>query len=157
MISELNAQIRGLKTRRQRKLDMLKAPRLPQNCTDAIMGEIRALSELIDGLSSLKKSELRRSLSPDGAYAINWYSCGYVEVVQLNIDWPVIWLDDNMRRIKKVWFSRDMRKILCLNYDGTVGVWSMPRPGRPIDGKNIIECLSNYNSDYDFSLRRQGD
>lgn len=153
MISELNAQIRGLKIRRQRKLDLLKEPRLPQNSADAVMGEIKALSELIDGLNALKKSELRRLVSPDGVYALNWDSYGILEVVQLNIDCAVIWLDDNTRGIKKAWFSRDMRAIFCLNYDGTMGVWSMLRPRQNNWGKDIIECLSDFNSDYEFKLR----
>jgi WD40 repeat protein len=82
-------------------------------------------------------------VSPDGRYALNWNSKGEVYIADLRTGQDVWWLIDNYPVwILRAAFSHDMRRILCFNWGGTVGVWSVPAAlrGRP-RSENIIEAV----------------
>ena len=97
------------------------------------------------------------SVSPDGIYGLNWGSDGYVKVVIVETSEIIIWLHDNYTRCTmRAVFSRDMRRILCLNADGSVCVWSMaPKTDLSWRGKNIIDFLFFCGEEY--TRLRRGD
>lgn len=95
-----------------------------------------------------------RAASPDGKYGLSWGSDGIVGIIDMRSGDTLLWLEDN----HPVWilravFSRDMQRILCYNWGGTVGVWSVP-PG--LRGRrhyeNIVEAA--YQQRDLFVLRR---
>jgi len=93
------------------------------------------------------------SVSPDGRYALNWNSKGEVSIVDMRTGEDVWWLIDNYPVwILRAAFSHDMRRILCFNWGGTVGVWSVPVPakGKPRYA-DIVDAV-RHNQDL-FTLR----
>lgn len=86
-----------------------------------------------------------RVVSRDGKYSLIYGSGCVVQVVEVETGDSVLWLYDNYAAwIRKAVFSRDMRRILCLNDDGSVGVWTMP-PRKWRDdfcARDIVEYLS---------------
>ena len=90
----------------------------------------------------MPKKELL-SVSPDGVYGLNWDSAGYVQVILMETGENIAWLLDNYPRwVKRAVFSRDMRRVLCLNEDGSVCVWRMaPKTDYAWRDKNIVDYL----------------
>lgn len=87
--------------------------------------------------------------SQDGKYALNWGTNGIVAIVSFETGKRVGHLFENEPlAILRAAFSRDMRRILCLNSDGTVAVWSTPR----LYPKNIVHAVLQKNEK--FSMRR---
>lgn len=85
------------------------------------------------------------SVSPDGRYGLNWNSRGEVCIVDMRTGVELCWLIDNYPVwILRAVFSHDMRRILCFNWGGTVGVWSVPPRlrGRP-PCKDIVEAVTH--------------
>lgn len=92
-------------------------------------------------------------LTPDRKYGLNWGSGGLVEIIEIESGEYVDELYDNeLHWIIRAVFSRDMRRILCLNWDGTVGIWSVPK--HPVDPrvKTILDAV-RYKKD-EFVLRQ---
>jgi len=90
----------------------------------------------------MKKHPLK-PISACRTYALSWDSKGEVEVCLLETGDTVGFLEDNYGPVLRAVFSRDMRRILCQNYDGTICVWSMPprKLKADKDSKNIVEYL----------------
>lgn len=100
----------------------------------------------------MKKSELL-SVSSDGKYGLNWGSGGTIEIVELETgDFAYALYDNECHWTIRAVFSRDMRRILCLNWDGTVGVWSVPRYGASLRINTIMDAL--LFSEEEFVLRQ---
>lgn len=101
-----------------------------------------------------------RAVSRDGKYGLIYGHGCAVQVAEIETGDIVLWLYDNDATwIRKAVFSRDMRRILCLNDDCSVGVWTMP-PRKWRDdfcAKDIVEYLS-YTFCYRnaFILKRAG-
>jgi hypothetical protein len=86
-----------------------------------------------------------RAVSKDGKYGLSYGSGCAIYIVEIETGDIVLWLYDNDAAwIRKAVFSRDMRRILCLNDDGSVGVWTMPPRSHRDDfcAKDIVEYLS---------------
>ena len=95
------------------------------------------------------------AISPDRKYGLNWDSKGYIDIIEIETGEELAWLYDNIPHwIIEAAFSRDMRRILCLNSDGSVGVWLMPRTRKTNTSmRNIIDCVLRQRDI--FLLRRE--
>jgi len=105
-------------------------------------------------------SETNRAVSRDGKYGLTYGSGCALFVVEIETGDIVLFLYDNDAAwIQKAVFSRDMRRILCLNNNGSVGVWTLP-PRKYRDdfcAKDIVEYLSyTFFCRDSFVLRRAG-
>jgi len=90
----------------------------------------------------MPKKELQ-SVSPDGVYGLNWGSDGYIHIIFMETGETVVFLLDNYPRwTVKAAFSHGMRRLMCLNADGSVCTWKMPpKANRTWRDKNIVEYL----------------
>jgi len=95
-------------------------------------------------------------VSPCRTYSLAWDSKGDVEICLLETGDCVVLLMDNYRPVRRAAFSRDMRRILAQNCDGSVCVWSMPPRRLRADccSRNIVEYLNNNYNYPDPVLRR---
>ncbi len=82
-----------------------------------------------------------RDISPDGKYGLAWGRGGSIQVVEMASGEEYYRLiANNAAYIQRAAFSRDMRRILCLNDDGSVGIYSMPPKEKQTDvTQNIVE------------------
>jgi WD40 repeat protein len=93
-----------------------------------------------------------KPVSRDGKYGLSWGSDGVVGIVDIRTGDSLWWLLDN----HPVWilraaFSRDMRRILCLNWGGTVGIWRIAPGRRCPPAQDIVQAACH--GEYDFTLR----
>ena len=104
------------------------------------------------------KREPLKPVSPDRKYGLEWDWSGEIIISLLEEEtWLVYLVDNYPNGIEKAVFSRDMRRILCLNLDGSVGVWSMPSPktGRAGWTKNIVDFLLYRPEEDSYTLRKR--
>lgn len=94
-------------------------------------------------------------ISPDRKYGLNWGSNGCIEIITIETGEPLVWLLENY----PVWiiravFSRDMQRILCLNWGGSIGVWYIPPIAkRKADINNIVDYLCSSDRECYFQRR----
>lgn len=92
--------------------------------------------------------------SPDGKYGLNWGSNGIIGIVSFETGKEIGFLRENEPlRILRAAFSRDMRRILCRNSDGTVAAWSSPRETGARSLQNSIVQAALLGKDK-FTMRR---
>ncbi len=89
------------------------------------------------------------AVSPDGVYGLKWNSDGCIQIILMETGEDWTWLVENYpHQIEKAVFSHDMRRILCLNKDGSVGAWIIPRKSYPAcPAINIVDYL-NWQREY---------
>lgn len=104
----------------------------------------------------MKKNPLK-PISNCRTYSLNWDYKGQIDICLLETGDRIGYLEENSSPILRAVFSRDMRRILCQNHDGSVCVWSMPPRNRNADlrTKNIVEYLDHNNYGCEYTVRRK--
>jgi len=78
-------------------------------------------------------------VSPDNKYGLNWGSSGCIEITSIETGETLVCLLGNYPIwIIRAAFSRDMQRILCLNWGGSVGVWHIPPLAKRKPGTHTI-------------------
>lgn len=106
----------------------------------------------------MKKDSLK-PVSPGGLYGITYGSGGDIIVTLIETgDTMLYLLDNDAAWVRRAVFSRDMRRILCLNNDHSVGVWAMPprKARQDMGARDIVEYIHYrfFYGDY-FTTRRR--